>query len=167
MKLGPLILDVEKQFAKLSVQFAKDLKKDFAEKGSKAMEDEARRHVSAKYPGSVHWDSSKINAAPLKTAAAINVDVPGAVRNYWDVDIYPKKADCLTIPTEYALQMGVAMAWGQDTFIPKGTNVIAAVLNGSLVALFILSKHVHQERDPTLLPTDEEFVNAICAEVTK
>jgi hypothetical protein len=167
MKLGPLHLDFEKAIRHLASEICNNLKKEFNQKGAKAMEDLAREHVKAKYPGSVHWDPSKINAYPQKTAAAVDIDIPGAVRNYWDVDIYPKKADYLTIPTEYALQMGVPMAWGQDTFRLKGTDVIAAVLNGSLVALFILSKHVHQERDPTLLPTDEEFVNAICAEVTK
>lgn len=178
MRIGPIIMDTEQQFSQLADQIAKDMKKDFPEKGSKAMEAEARRHVQARYPGSEHWNPAKINAHPEKNAASIDVDVAGSVRNYWDVNIYPVDAPSLVYPTEEGHDTYGLREWRDIyTLLPNHNwfeirkdpehGVIAAIMGGSLVALFHLRQHVFQKQDPTLLPTDETFCAAICTELMK
>lgn len=165
-------LDVEKQFADLSKKIKSDLDKDFPKAASTAMEKEARQHVAARYPGSKHWDPNKITAEPQD--ASINVDVPGAVRNYWDVNIYPVDAPSLVYPTEEGYNMGLrewrdiyTLLPDRGWFKPKGHPVIMADIGGELVALYHLRQHVFQGQDPTLLPTDETFCGAICAELMR
>lgn len=41
-------------------------------------------------------------------------------------------------------------------------NVLAKqTASGLLVFMYALSKHVHQNQDPSLLPTDDDMVNTI------
>ena len=44
-------------------------------------------------------------------------------------------------------------------------NVLAKqTAGGNLVFMYALSKHVHQNQDPSLLPTDDDMVNTIFEE---
>lgn len=162
----PINLDVEEAWKQTAADVKNGIEAAFKKEAGPTMESAIRQHVSNRYPGSNHWNPQKINADPNDTA--VDVDVAGAVRNYWDVDIYPRNAEWLTIPTQAALDMGVRSTsdvGALKTFRPKGKNIIATVMDGSLVGLFALSKHVHQNQDPTLLPTDETLCGAICAAI--
>lgn len=56
-----------------------------------------RQHVSSRYPGSKHWDPSKITPK-MDGSIGVDIDIPGADRAWHDIDIYPKNASWLTIP---------------------------------------------------------------------
>ena len=64
---------------------------------SKVLEDETRRHVSERYPGSEHWDPDKVSASSSESTGqtsrgSVEIDVAGASRAYHDVTIRPKNA---------------------------------------------------------------------------
>lgn len=170
-------LDVEEKWSSTLGEIKKDMDDAMKKRAGKAMEKEIRRHVSEKYPGSEHWNPQKINEDP-DDSASVNVDVAGAVRNYWDVDIYPVEAPSLVYPTETGKDSYGLKEW-KDIYallpdhnwfeIRKNSDrgVIAAVMGGSVVALFNLRQHVFQGQDPTLLPTDDTLCGVICAEFEK
>ena len=153
-----LILIIDEYFA-LEAKMkgvTKKLAKEFPRIASNALQRAIREHIEEKYPGSAHWDPSKVNGNGDGT---VDVDIPGAGRAYHDVDIYPIDAQWLTIPLEPA--KGTKVSDWDNTFKPKGKNIIAQVQNGSLVALFALSKHVHQYQDPSLMPSDADLAGTV------
>lgn len=132
---------------------------------SDPMQTLTQEHITQKYPGSKHWDPNKIYSILGRSYEGIcDIDVPGATRNYRDVDIYPKKAESLTIPLHRAAY-GVPAGSISGLFRPKGKNILAKIMNGALVAFYALSKHVHQVQDDTLLPTDQSYLEAVAASV--
>lgn len=136
-------------------------RKDFPSIAGTAMEKAIREHISEKYPGSEHWDPNRVNA---QSDGTVDVDIPGASRAYHDIDIYPINAEHLTIPL-HPDAYGTKVSDWNNTFRPKGKDIIAQVQNGSLVALFALCKHVHQNQDSTLMPDDTELAVAVNAGV--
>lgn len=171
-------LDVEEKWSSTLWEVKEDMSKAMRRGVGKSMEDEIRKHVSAKYPNSEHWDLNKINASPTEPAT-VDVDIPGAVRNYWDVDIYPVSAPSLVYPTDEGKDTYGLKEWTDIySLLPSGGwftlgtrysghDLIAAIMGGNLVALFHLRDHVFQAQDDTLLPTDETLCSAICAELMK
>lgn len=142
----------QKVFAKYAPKFGKV--------SNEAIRDAIREHISNKYPGSQHWDPNKVNVE----SDEVVVDIPGANRAYKDIDIYPQNVAWLCIPTRHAKYLGINSpkdTSGRKTFKPKNHNIIAEVINGSLTALFALSKHVHQNQDSSLMPSEDTLATAV------
>jgi len=63
-------------------------------------------HISRRFPGSKHWDPSKVSYSPDtgdKTRSGdVVVDIAGASRAYHDIDIFPIKSKNLAIPLTFA-----------------------------------------------------------------
>lgn len=62
-----------------------------------------RDHVRSRYPGSKHWDPSKISLAEDhgengSGEAKLDIDIPGASRAWHGIDIFPKNGAYLSIP---------------------------------------------------------------------
>lgn len=122
-----------------------------------------KNHIQQRYPNSQHWDPNKVTEAKRSTAeASINIDIPGATRNYHDLDIYPRRKKALTIPISPLSQRKSASDFN-NIFKPKGKDYLAMLLNGRVEVLFLLRKHVHQRQDNTLLPTDKTYYTNIWA----
>lgn len=127
-----------------------------------------RDHVQAKYPGSQHWDPSKVNEVKSSPEGWTNkgevlVEVPGAGRAYHDVDIYPVKGQWLAIPLLPELK-GRSPREFDNIFRPRrrdGSLANVLVEKGSLQALFALCRHVHQAMDPSLMPSDGSMAKAV------
>lgn len=66
----------------------------------------------------------------------------------------------LTIPLHKSAYGKTAREF-KGLFKPKGKNILAQVINGSLVAIFALVKRVVQKIDKALLPSDEHYSNSI------
>lgn len=126
-----------------------------------------KNHIQQRYPNSQHWDPNKVTEAERSTAeASINIDIPGATRNYHDLDIYPRRKKALTIPISPLSQRKSVSDFLDDNihlFRPKDTDYLAMLLNGRVEVLFLLRKHVHQKQDNTLLPTDKTYYTNIWA----
>ena len=122
-----------------------------------------KNYIQQRYPNSQHWDPNKVTEAERSTAeASINIDIPGATRNYHDLDIYPRRKRALTIPISPLAQRKSASDF-DNIFRPNGKDYLAMLLNGRVEVLFLLRKHVHQKQDNTLLPTDKTYYTNIWA----
>ena len=96
--------------------------------------------VQQRYPGSKHYDPSKVNQGDSSgVIGTVNVDIPGISRAYHDVTIRPIRARALTIPIHQSAY-GKKSADFNDLFKPKGKNILARNVNGQLVAMFALAK---------------------------
>lgn len=96
-----------------------------------ALEATARNHVAARYPGSSHWQPSKIsknldNSGSNAAEGSIDVNIPGATRAYHDIDIYPIRTKWLTIPI-HPSSYGKKAADFSNIFKPKNKNMLAQV----------------------------------------
>lgn len=131
-----------------------------------------RDHAKAKYPGSRHWDPSRINEVRSRPAGWTNegevlVEVPGAGRAYHDVDIAPVNGQWLTIPLLPEARSRSARNF-RGLFRPRGTNVLARKgPGGTLACLFALARRVHQAMDPALMPSDRQMASAIGSRFAK
>ena len=128
-------------------------------------EEETRQHVSERYPGSKHWDPSKVNASASestgqKSQGSIEIGIPGASRAYHDVTIMPKNAKHLAIPIHSSTK-GKSPRDFTDLFKPKDKNVLMQKQDTGIVAMFALAEQAFQKRDSTLLPTDAKYTEAI------
>lgn len=108
------------------------------------MQDETRQHISERYPGSKHWDPSKVNAASSestsqKSQGSIEVDIPGAGRAWHDVTIRPKNAEHLAIPIHSSAR-GKSPRDFTGLFKPKGKNVLMQKQDTGVVAMFALAE---------------------------
>ena len=147
--------DVEKQAQKKLAEMAQNMLDD----SKKSPEDSAkdvlkliRSHISKRFPNSKHWNPNKV----VRNGAKVIINIAGANRAYQNIDIYPKKSEYLTIPLQRFLK-GVPAKSIDGLFKPTGCNILAKNEKGSLVAYYALSRHVHQNRDSTLLPSEEEI----------
>ena len=117
--------------------------------------------VQQRYPGSKHYDPSKVNQGDsLGVIGTVNVDIPGISRAYRDVTIRPIRARALTIPIHQSAY-GKKVADFNDLFKPKGKNILARNINGQLVAMFALAKSAFQKQDSSLMPPDENLASGI------
>lgn len=137
----------------------------FGSQIAKVLEEETRQHVSERYPGSKHWDPSKVNASSAestsqKSQGSIEIGIPGASRAWHDVTIMPKNAEHLAIPIHSSAK-GKSPRDFTDLFKPKGKNVLMQKQDTGIVAMFALAEQAFQKRDSTLLPTDAKYAEAI------
>lgn len=129
-----------------------------------AVAEKIKEHFQQKYPGSKHYSPSKVNVEQGDNENYdVNVDVPGVSRAYHDIDIYPINKQWLCIPLEAA--RGQSPYDIEGLFKPKGHNVLMKEVGGMLTPFFALSKHVHQNQDSTLMPTDDELFDAIVQQI--
>lgn len=124
-------------------------------KAAEKIRDLIRAHFRSRFPGSKHFDPDKVNS----TRGMVVVDVPGVTRAYKDIDIYPKNAAFLTIPVHPDAK-GRSAGEFSNLFKPKDHNILAANENGALVVYYALSEHVHQKRDPSIMPSDQKMADA-------
>lgn len=129
----------------------------------------ATRHSTAQKLGATptnHFRASDV-PPPISTSSDVTVEVniPGISRAYQDLDIYPTNAENLTIPL-HASSYGVkAKDYPGKLFrirrkgsAEKG-NVLYSNLDGDLTPIYSLVKHVHQVRDPSLMPEDDKMTD--------
>lgn len=116
-------------------------------------------HIKNRYPGSAHWNPKKVTFSGNYNEGNVDIDIPGASRAYHDIDIYPVRAQSLAIPLHRAAY-GLGPKDVQGLFKVPGRNVLA-VQNGELGLTFMyaLSRHVHQSRDASLLPSDDTLLD--------
>ena len=131
----------------------------------------ATRHATAERLGAAPTNhfaqaAEKVAAASALSAdpsgATLTISHPGFIRAFRTVKIVPREAKSLAIPI-HALSYGhrAGELWDRmHLFIPKGKNIIAATIGGTLTPLYALCKSVTQKQDRSLLPSDAEFQKA-------
>lgn len=131
---------------------------------NQAVADLTKKHIQAIYPGSTHYSPDKVYIENN----AVQIDIPGITRAYRDLDIYPVNVKYLCIPlTDEAKQAGSPRNFIDKLFKPKNKNILATIdALGNLSPQYALSEHVHQNQNPELLPTDDEYVDAIITAIT-
>ena len=116
-----------------------------------------------------HFKASDV-LPPNATSADVSVTVttPGISRAYHDIDIDPVNGQFLTIPlhadaygmsaSEYSERYGKLFRINQRGSTEKGKVLYTSdVLTKKPVPLFALVSHVHQVRDPSLMPSNEKM----------
>ena len=133
------------------------------------------RHDTANKLGATptnHFKASDV-LPPNATSADVSVTVttPGISRAYHDIDIDPVNGSWLTIPlhsesygisaSQYSSQYGKLFRINKKGSTEK-QNVLYGkdVLGGKPVPLYALVSHVHQPRDPSLMPSNEAMTEA-------
>lgn len=117
-----------------------------------------------------HFSPEKVSEPTVsQDAVTVAVDIPGITRAYHDIDIYPKEANALAIPLHESAY-GISPRENNDRgtyqlFRIKKDGVPGNVLyrndeDGGLIAMYALTKHVHQVQDPTLMPTNQELTDS-------
>ena len=117
-----------------------------------------------------HFKASDVLPPNATTAdVSVTVTTPGISRAYHDVDITPVNGQFLTIPLHadaYGISAGEFESSGRGKLFrinrPGSTdkgNVLYTkdVLNGKPIPMYALTAHVHQVRDPSLMPTDAKM----------
>ena len=138
-----------------------DISRDFSSTASTTMTSSVKSWVQKRYPNSKHWDPNKVNSERgVGLIGITNVDIPGANRAYYDINIRPVKAKMLTIPMHSDAFHHSARDFN-DLFKPKGKNILARNVNGQLVAMFALAKSAFQKKDSSLMPTDDNLAGGI------
>lgn len=95
--------------------------------------------------------------------------MPGITRAYHDIDIVPKTSKKLAIPLHRSAY-GAAPRKTPDLFYAKnakGTEMLAKIEGGSLVAMYILKDRVHQRQDSSLMPSDQTIADNIGAKLAE
>ena len=118
-----------------------------------------------------HFSPNKVlEPVVSEDAVTVAVAIPGINRAYHDIDIYPKEANALAIPLHESAY-GISPRENNDRgtyrlFRIKKDGVPGNVLyrnaedeEGGLIAMYALTKHVHQVRDPSLMPTDKTMTD--------
>lgn len=130
-----------------------------------------------------HFKASDV-LPPNATNADVSVTVttPGISRAYHDIDIDPVNGQFLTIPLhadayglsarEYSERYGKLFRINQKGSTEKGKVLYTKdVLNGKPIPMYALTAHVHQVRDPSLMPTNakmtEEAIEGALAAIKK
>lgn len=126
----------------------------------------SRHHAG--HPPSNHFSPTKVSDPVVKTDSVIvGINIPGITRAYHDIDIYPKEASALAIPL-HASAYGIAPREINDRglytmFRIKEDGVPGNVLyrneDDQLIPMYALVQHVHQNQDPSLMPTDQEMTD--------
>lgn len=130
--------------------------------GAKAMAMCIKQHFQKRFPGSKHYRPSRVR----QIQATVYINVPGVTRAYQDMDIYPRNAAWLCIPV-IAKARGKSPTKFDNLFKPKDHNILAANENGKLVVYYALSKHVHQNRDASIMPSDEKLADVASKAMAK
>lgn len=130
---------------------------------AKGLSDAIKAHFRFQFPGSKHYDPSKVSPSNDSglNEGVVDVDVPGVSRAYHDIDIRPKFRQALTIPM-HREAFGRSAADFNDLFVVKkrdGKAFLASNNGGNLSMMFFLAKHVHQSMDARIMPTDNELAS--------
>ena len=130
-----------------------------------------RNHISMRYPGSSHWNPSKVvegqsSSTTTNANGSIDIKIPGASRVYHDVVIRPIRSRYLAIPM-HAAAYGKKPADFKDLFTIKGKHALFQKNGSGIVALFALAKQANQKQDKTLLPKDETYATNISERFAK
>lgn len=121
-------------------------------------------HIHMRYPGSTHWDTSKVKKTP---DGGVGIDIAGASRAYHDIDIRPIRAKFLAIPIHAAAYGKSPKDFGKQLFTIKGKRALFIKKGSGIVAMFALAKKAHQPQDKTLLPSDATYSKNISTRVAK
>ena len=131
---------------------------------------DVRAHLRG-YAASHHGSSNKLGATPtghLERAAStmqhdsdadsatVSISSPGIRRVWGALTIRPTKARALTIPIHaiaYGRRVG-EVARTYRIYRLKGTDVLAADVNGAMTPLYVLKAAVTLPQDRALLPSD-------------
>lgn len=132
------------------------------------------RHDTANKLGATpsgHFRASDV-LPPNATNADVSVTVttPGISRAYHDIDIDPVNGQFLTIPlhadayglsaSEYSERYGKLFRINQKGSTEKGKVLYTKdALNGKPIPMYALTAHVHQVRDPSLMPTNAQMTD--------
>ena len=116
-----------------------------------------------------HFSPDKVSEPRISNdAVTVAINIPGITRAYHDIDIYPVEANALAIPLhESAYGISPREANDRGTyrlFRIKKDGVPGNVLyrndeDGSLIPMYALTQHVHQVRDPSLMPTNKQLTD--------
>lgn len=116
-----------------------------------------------------HFSPNKVlEPVVSQDAVTVAVAIPGISRAYHDIDIYPKEANALAIPlheSAYGMQPREINDRGTyKLFRIKKDGVPGNVLyrngdDGELIAMYALTQHVHQVKDPSLMPTNQKLTD--------
>ena len=130
----------------------------------------ARKHTTARELGAQitgHYEkgSAAITSHGDFESGTVVIPIPGIQRAWHDLNITAKKG-ALTIPVHqmsYGRRVLEMEALGWKVWSPKKkdgatmSGVLMGRRDGEVAALYILKKSVHQPKDPTLLPSNEEL----------
>ena len=98
-------------------------------------------------------------------AVEVAITTPGISRAYHDIDIYPKEASALAIPLHaaaYGIQPREINDRGTYELFrinrkgstDKGNVLYTTDEEGGLIPMYALTQHVHQVKDPSLMPSE-------------
>ena len=138
---------------------------------SNSLTQTTRRHFETIYPGSEHYSPDKVNSgSSSSTTGETVIDVPGVTRAYHDIDIVPKFRKYLTIPIS-TKSYGRKSSDFNNTFITFKKDGRTGLIGqksdaGSVVWLYRLVKHVHQNQDSNLLPSDDTYATNIFGRIS-
>lgn len=147
---------------------------------------ELTRDYISEHEGEHHKTASKLGSAPTgnyspekvklnesqssgnsnESIASLDLsEIKGITRAFHDLDIEPVNSEYLTIPL-HASAVGKSPRDIEGLFRPRSKNngyldVLAVKDNGGLRFMYALSKSVHQTIDPSLLPSEEDYANAV------
>ena len=116
--------------------------------------------------GSNHFTPSGIHEPVIEgNSVSVGIFIPGITRALHDIVIRPVEAQSLAIPMHADAYGTTPREYSNNhpkgspeaLFKPKGKDYLAKNDNGSLVVMYLLRKSVHQNQDPTLLPSSEEI----------
>ena len=135
------------------------------------MSDAIRAHFRFQFPGSSHYDPSKVNPSNESrlNEGVVDVDVPGVSRAYHDIDIIPRNRQYLTIPM-HREAFGKKAPDFNDLFVVKkkdGKAFLARNDGGNLAMMFFLAKHVHQRMNTSIMPTDNELASVAMSRLSR
>ena len=136
------------------------------------MSDAIKAHFRFQFPGSSHYDPSKVNPSNESrlNEGVVDVDVPGVSRAYHDIDIIPRNRQYLTIPM-HREAFGKKAPDFNDLFVVKkkkdGKAFLARNDGGNLAMMFFLAKHVHQRMDTSIMPTDNELASVAMSRLSR
>jgi len=98
------------------------------------------------------------------------IDALGIAQRYYGGDIFPREANALTIPVHPEAYGHRAREFSDLQYIPthRGDPYTLAILarpneasaHGIMEVYYVLCSRVHQEPDPSVLPTDQELGKA-------
>lgn len=135
-----------------------------------SLANDIKNHFSIRFPGSQHYSPNKVTQdVSYGNSGTVSIDVPGVTRAYHDIDIYPRNTASLTIPLHRSA-FGMKATSFNDLF-PVRTNgkafLAKQLQNGGLQFMYLLSRHVHQTKDSTIMPSDESLSNGIFERLKK
>ena len=96
--------------------------------------------------------------------------MPGVTRAYHDIDIVPKFRKYLTIPIS-TQSYGRKSSEFSNTFVAFKKDSTSGLVGqksdaGSVVWLYRLVKHVHQNQDSRILPSDDTYATDIFGRIS-